>query len=141
MTCNQEVIKFTYKAIKEICRNPHNIAIFFDNLPLVSLFLKKTKTRQSWRYAENPRDTAVFRGLRPSREFFRQDKKHVLDEVNASMCVKHQVCIVFRLARRRDRNKYIHKFTNIQVKLGISSTSCSPHVDFENSNAIIEQEK
>ena len=38
-------------------------------------------------------------------------------------------------------NKYTHKYTNIQVKLGISSTSCSPHVDFENLNAIIEGRK
>ena len=73
--------------------------------------------------------------------FFDKIKNTFLDEVNASMCAKYQVCIVFRLARRRDRNKYIHKYTNIQVKLGISSTSCSPHVDFENLNAIIEGRK
>ena len=35
----------------------------------------------------------------------------------------------------------INTYTNIQVKLGISSTSCSPHVDFENLNAIIEGRK
>ena len=28
-------------------------------------------------------------------------------------------------------NKYIHKYTNIHVKLGISLISCSPHVDFD----------
>ena len=28
----------------------------------------------------------------------------------------------------------IHKYTNIQVKLGMSSTGCSPHVDFENTH-------
>ena len=35
----------------------------------------------------------------------------------------------------------INTYTNIQVKLGISWTSCSPHVDFENLNAIIEGRK
>ena len=66
--------------------------------------------------------------------FFDKTKNTFLDEVNASICAKYQVCIVFRLARRRDRNKYIHEYTNKQVKLGIFSTSCSPHVDFEKYN-------
>ena len=52
------------------------------------------------------------------------------------MCGKFQVCIVFRLARGRDTHKhintYIHTYTNIRVNLRISSTGCSPHVDFEN---------
>ena len=29
-------------------------------------------------------------------------------------------------------NKYIHIYTNMQVKLGISSAGCSPDVDFDN---------
>ena len=29
-------------------------------------------------------------------------------------------------------NKYMSEYTHIQVKLGISSNGCSPHVDFEN---------
>ena len=37
--------------------------------------------------------------------FFDKTKNTFLDEVNASMCAKYQVCIVFRLARRRDTNK------------------------------------
>ena len=45
------------------------------------------------------------------------------------MCTKFQVCIVFGVARKRDTNKYT--ITQTQVKLGISSTGCSPHVDFD----------
>ena len=40
----------------------------------------------------------------------------------------------FGLARRRDTNKYINKNTHKPVKLGISSTGCSPHMDFENKH-------
>ena len=39
------------------------------------------------------------------------------------------ICLAFRLARSRDT----HKYTRIQGKLEISSTGCSPHVDFENT--------
>ena len=46
-------------------------------------------------------------------DFFEKTKNLFLDKVNGSMCAKFQVCIVFRLARRRDTNKYIHKYTNI----------------------------
>ena len=46
------------------------------------------------------------------------------------MCTKYQVCTVFRLARRSRK-------TNPQVKIGISSTGCSPYVDFENKSNII----
>ena len=46
-------------------------------------------------------------------DFF--EKNPFLDKVNASMCAKFQVCIVFRLARRRDTNKYIHKYTHTQI--------------------------
>ena len=31
-------------------------------------------------------------------------------------------------------DKYIHTYTNIGVNLRISSTGCSPHVDFDNNN-------
>ena len=37
--------------------------------------------------------------------FFEKRKDPFLDEVYGSMCTKFQVCIVFRLARRRDTNK------------------------------------
>ena len=49
----------------------------------------KQRTRQSRRYAENPLDTAVFRGRRPSGSFFRKNKKKpLLDKVYGSMCTK-----------------------------------------------------
>ena len=65
-------------------------------------------------------------------DFFQKTKKPFLDKVNGSMCAEFQVYIVFRLARRRDT---IHTFTCIQVKLGIFSTGCSPHVDFDTSRS------
>ena len=50
-----------------------------------------------------------------TRQFFKGSGRHgnliektknpFLDKVNGSMCAKFQVCIVFRLARRRDTNK------------------------------------
>ena len=65
-------------------------------------------------------------------DFFQKTKKPFLDKVNGSMCAEFQVYIVFRLARWRDT---IHTFTCIQVKLGIFSTGCSPHVDFDTSRS------
>ena len=39
-------------------------------------------------------------------DFFEKTKKNpFLEKVNGSMYAKFQVCIVFRLARRRDTNK------------------------------------
>ena len=69
-------------------------------------------------------------------DLIEKTKNAFLDKGNGSMCAKFQVCIVFRSARRRDTNKSIHtqtqKYTHIRVNLRISSTCCSPHVDFEN---------
>ena len=57
-------------------------------------------------------------------DFFEKTKNPFLDKVYESMCTKFQVCIFFRLARRRDTDRwihtYIHKYTHIQVNLGIS---------------------
>ena len=52
------------------------------------------------------------------------------DKVNGSMCAKFQVCIVFSLAKRSRKPQQ----TYLQVKIEISSTGCSPHVDFDNAN-------
>ena len=111
--------------------------------PLKFLFVRKVvgrdqiqiyeQTRQSRRYAENPRDTVEASG-RPG-DFFEKTKKQFLDKVYGSMWTKFQVCIFIRLARRHDTITYIHihinKNTHIQVNFGISSTGCSPHVDFD----------
>ena len=43
-----------------------------------------------------------------------------------SMCTKFQVCIVFCLTRDMTQMDT----TNLKVKIGISPTACSPHVDF-----------
>ena len=41
-------------------------------------------------------------------DFFEKTKGLFLDKVYGSMCAKFQVCMVFRLARRRDTNKQIN---------------------------------
>ena len=69
---------------------------------------KQLKTKHARRYAENRRDTEVFRGQRPSG---------FLDEVYGSICTEFQVCIVFLLAGRRDTNTYTTTYTHIQVKI------------------------
>ena len=38
-------------------------------------------------------------------DLIEKQKNCFLDKVKGSMCAKFQVCIVFRLARRRDTNK------------------------------------
>ena len=63
--------------------------------------------------------------------FFEKTKDTFLDKVNGNKCAKFQVCIVFRWAWRHDTNTHIHTYS-LQVKLGISSTGCSPNADFEN---------
>ena len=44
-------------------------------------------------------------------DLIEKTKKSFLDKVNGSMWAKFQVCIVFRLARRSDKQKYIHTYT------------------------------
>ena len=73
-----------------------------------------------------------FEASRPRGHFLekKKTKKSFLDKVYGSMCTKFQVRIIFSLAKRLKYKKYTH----IQVKLGISSTGCSPHVDFDKNN-------
>ena len=66
------------------------------------------------------------REIHVTRQFFEASGHHgdliektknlFLDKVIGSMCAKFLVCIVFRLARRRDTNKYtntqIHTYTS-----------------------------
>ena len=42
-------------------------------------------------------------------DLFEKTKNEFLDKVNGGMCAKFQVCIVFRLARRRHTHKYTHE--------------------------------
>ena len=70
--------------------------------------------RQSKRYAENPRDTAVFRGQRPPGSLFRKNKKKNVFRYGLVECVctEFQVCIFFRcdqkvLYRHINRHKYL----------------------------------
>ena len=84
-----------------------------------------------------------FEASGPQAHFFdKAKKKTFLDMVKGSVGIKFQICINFRLARR-SRTAHIHKPTDIisQVKLGISSTGCSPHVDFENALRIVQPYK
>ena len=48
---------------------------------------KQKTTMQSRRYAENPRDAAVFGGLRPSQWFFRKSQKPVFYIRSMGLCV------------------------------------------------------
>ena len=48
--------------------------------------------------------------------------------VQGNVCTKFQVCTVFHLPRKGDTDTQ-----KDQVKIGISSTGCSPHVDFDKS--------
>ena len=69
-------------------------------------------------------------------DFLKKQKNLFLDKVNGSMCAKipnfRSVSFFIWPGELTQINKYTHKYTNIQVKIGISSTSCTPHVDFEN---------
>ena len=53
------------------------------------------------------------RKIHVTRQIFEKTKNPFLDNVYGSMCTKFQVCIVFRLARTRDTNKYIHKYIGL----------------------------
>ena len=53
----------------------------------------------------------------PHGDFFEKTKNPFSDKVYGSMCTKFQICIVFRLARRRDTNKQINKYIHIRVNL------------------------
>ena len=55
--------------------------------------------------------------------------KMLLDVVWGNVCTEFQVCIFFRLVRRRDTNKWRNTYTHLKVKIGISPTGCSLHVD------------
>ena len=59
-----------------------------------SLILQKTK--QSTRYAENPRDMAVFREWRPSGSLFRKNKKKTVFRHGLKECM-YQILGLYRL--------------------------------------------
>ena len=48
-----------------------------------------------------------------TRQFLEKTKNPFLDKVNGSMCAKFQICIVFRLARRRDTHTYMSRLHKI----------------------------
>ena len=48
-------------------------------------------------------------------DLIEKSKNLFLDKVNESMCTKFQVCIVLRLARRRDTHKHINTYTHTQI--------------------------
>ena len=61
-------------------------------------------------------------------DLIEKTQNQVLDKVNGSMCAKFQVCIVFVWPGDVTQT---NNQTHIQVNLRISSTDCSPHVDFD----------
>ena len=65
----QVIVHYVKICIPSIHCTSNFVLIFYYSISEI------TKTRQSRRYAENPRDTAVFRGWRPPGTFFRKNKK------------------------------------------------------------------
>ena len=55
---------------------PYTVIYAGEDFNNVKALNRNKKTRQSTRYAENPRDTAVFREWRPSGSLFRKNKKN-----------------------------------------------------------------
>ena len=106
--------------------------IIFDRFSIFTAVINK---------ASQQGNRGDMRKIHVTRQFFEVSGLHgdlieklkspFLDKVNGSMCAEFQVCIVFSAARRCDTHKLLHTYTHIQVKLGISSTDCSPHVDFK----------
>ena len=54
--------------------------------------------------------------------------------VLGGVCTKFQVCIFFRCGQKRRTDRHTNRAIYLQVKIEISSTGCSPHVDFDNCN-------
>ena len=69
-----------------------------------------------------------FKARGPQGHFFEKTKTRF--QILSSMCPKFQVCIVFRLARR---SRTTHRHIS-QVKIGVYSTGCWPHGDFDSSS-------
>ena len=81
----------------------------------IGRFCLELKTRQS-RYAENPRDTAVFEASSRHGDFFEKTKNSFLNKVNGSMRAKFQVCTVFVwVGGVTQINKQIHTHTKKQI--------------------------
>ena len=51
-----------------------------------------------------------FEASGPPGNFFEKTKNQFLYKVQGRICTKFQVCIVFRLATRRDTNTYSHTY-------------------------------
>ena len=100
-------------------RRPYRSGYVINSPAPPSLIKHRTSTgiimsHSSYKKQGNRRD---MRKIHVTRQFFEAsgpqghffEKKTFLDKIYGSMCTKCPVCIVFRLARRRDTNKYIHK--------------------------------
>ena len=70
----------------------------------------KNHTRQSRRYAENPRDMAVFLRVAALGVIFsnKQKTRFQIWSRGVNACTEFQVCILFRLARRSRTNLQTH---------------------------------
>ena len=73
---------------------------------------------------------AVFEASGPQDHFFKKNKKPIF-RYGLGECV-YQISGLYRFSfgQRRDTHIYTDT-THLQVKVGISSTSCSHHVDLE----------
>ena len=66
-------------------------------------------------------------------DYFEKTKNPFLDKVNGSILPNFRSISFFVWPGGVTQ---INKCTHIQVKLGISSTGCSPHVDFDKKKSI-----
>ena len=113
-------------------------AYLFDCYVFLFRFLLKIlKTFTNWIYSVNKAIEKIcqkfawlvsFSRLLALRVTISKNKDTFLDMVHGSVCTKFLVCIVFCLA---SRSRTTHRHNISQVKIGISSTSCSPHMDFD----------
>ena len=89
----------TRKSNNKISRNPRDVTVF-----QAKLF--RLKKQQGYRgdMGKIHVTRQLFEDSGRHGDLIEKTKRPFLDKVNGSMCTKFQVCIVFRLARRRDTN-------------------------------------
>ena len=115
-------------------------AYLFDCYVFLFRFLLKIlKTFTNWIYSVNKAIEKICRNFTWLVSFSRllalrvtisKNKNTFLDMVHGSVCTKFQVCIFFRCGQK-PQYRHTNRHTYWQVKIGMSSPGCSPHVDFD----------
>ena len=95
--------------VYEVFFNLYESKIFVGFCHFCAYLMAKSKKQGNRGYMRKiPVTRQFFKASVPLGHFF-EKTKNFLDKVNGSMCTELQVFIVFRLARKRDTNTYIHK--------------------------------